>query len=245
MANLSEYLKLRSAALRLESESIRQIFQNSTNKGSGFEDILREQISTFLPPHWRVTHGEIVDSVGNQTGQIDIAIVNELHPRGYTNNRPEIVMYDATVAIGEAKLLLTTKELDSAYKIAQQISKLALHQDNNNPLSSEIRDTLTFPPFLLIALRSNVSSAALAERLCNDIFQCVIIFDDLKGKSMAAVSDTVASQEAIKFLSSIGQAANGTQRVFTIDNPLLALSWLVTTYSVPMLALTPVIPMYY
>ena len=122
MPDLSKYLELQSGSLRLESESIRYAFRNTTNKGSGFEKVLRDRIATFCPPHWRTTHGEIIDSYGQQTGQVDLAVVNSLHPRGNNDGRPETIMFDATVAVGEAKLSLTTTECDTAREIANKIS---------------------------------------------------------------------------------------------------------------------------
>jgi len=244
-ANLSKYLELQSASLRLESESIRQIFQNTTNKGSGFEFILRDRISNFLPPHWRVTHGEIIDSYGTKTGQIDIAVVNSLHPRGAGRACPEIVMFDATVAVGEAKLLLTTNECDSARMIAENICQCKLHPDNNNLLSDNICRKLPLPPFFLIALQSKVAFPTLQDKLCNELFHSVIVFDNGHNSAVVAVSDSSVSGEAIDFLTRIGTLVNGTQRVFLVDNPLLVLSWMLARYSVPMIDLTPIIPMYY
>jgi hypothetical protein len=244
-ADLSRYLELQSTSLRNDSESIRIAFKNSTNKGSSFERILRDRIATFSPPDWRATHGEILDSHGVRTGQVDIAVVNTLHPKGYGDGRPEIIMFDAVVAVGEAKLSLTTSECDNALAVAQKVASCKLHDDNNNVLSNGTYDKLPSPPFFLLALRSNVALPTLEAKLCNDLFQCAIVFSQQEQSSAVAVSDTEISSIATDFLAKIGTLADGTERVYLVENPLLVLSWMFARFSVPMLNLTPVIPMYY
>jgi hypothetical protein len=244
-SELSQYLQLQSASLRLESEAIRRKFKNTTNKGSGFESLIRNQIDIFSPSYWRATQGEIIDSYGIRTGQIDIAVVSSSHPRGKDDGEPEIIMYDAIVAVGEAKLHLTTEQCESARKIVDKLCQCNLHADNNNELSEENYDKIRRPPFFLCAYESNVALSTLEATLCNDIFHCAIIFAHDEKSSAVAISDSVVAEFATKFLSKVGTLAPGTQRVFLVDNPLLVLSWMLTTFSVPMMPLTPILPMYF
>lgn len=245
MSKATKYLQLQSGALRQESESLRLAFKNSTNKGSGFEVILRNRIRTFIPPHWNALHGELVDSFGTETGQLDLAVVNGLHPRGPNDGRPEPIMFDGTVAVGEIKMKLTTEQCDKSLEISKVIRECKLHDENNNVLSDDIYARLKSPPFFLLALDSDVALNTLEEKLNNDLFYCVIVFSAKENKSAVAISDTPVSSKAIEFLKNIGELAEGTNRVFLIENPLLALSWLLATYAVPMAELTPIVPMYF
>ena len=245
MPDLTQYLKLQSESLRIESESIKNAFNNTTNKGTGFEKILRDRIASFCPSDYRTTHGEIIDSYGNYTGQVDIAVVSSTHPRGKNDDAPEIILFDAIVAVGEAKLSLTTGECEKASAIAKRVAQFKLHDTNCNKLGNEITDKLLSPPFFLLTHNTNVALSTLETKLCNDLFHCAIVFN-YNERSVVAFSDTVVSSHATDFLVKIGGILmEGTNRVYLVDNPLLALSWMLATFSVPMLPLSPIISMYY
>ena len=92
---MSTYFKRLSEKVQIETLMVRDSFKNSTNKGNGFEVIIRNFISTYMPTNCRVTHGEIIDTWGNDDlGQVDIAVVSDFHPNGIGDGRPNLIFYD-------------------------------------------------------------------------------------------------------------------------------------------------------
>ncbi len=97
--------------VKAETTLIRTTFNNNTNKGNGFEVVIRNLIRTYIPLTYNVTQGEIIDTFEKQSGQIDLLITQDFHLRGHFDGRPNLVFYDLLTALGEMKTSLTTAEL--------------------------------------------------------------------------------------------------------------------------------------
>jgi hypothetical protein len=52
----------------------------ANNASANREAFCRLFLASHLPPHFRVTSGEVIDFWHNTTGQLDVVIVNELAP---------------------------------------------------------------------------------------------------------------------------------------------------------------------
>ena len=124
--NVGQYLETISESVLAQTKMIRASFTNSSNKGHGFEIIIRDLLDEYTANSNFVNHGEIIDSFGSKTGQIDFAILENLHPSGSTDGRPRILLFDAVHAVGECKLLLNTGELDLIINANQNFRKLKI-----------------------------------------------------------------------------------------------------------------------
>ncbi len=54
--------------------------EHKGNRGSGAEDAFRDFLSRHLPRRFDVGHGEVVDTHGARSGQVDVLIINEDQP---------------------------------------------------------------------------------------------------------------------------------------------------------------------
>lgn len=66
--------------LQLKIDEIRASLKHHGNKGNWAESSFRDVLKLFLPQLYDVGHGEIINSSGDGTGQIDIVITNQYHP---------------------------------------------------------------------------------------------------------------------------------------------------------------------
>lgn len=141
-------------------------FQNSTNKGSGLEKVLRDFLRDYLPRNKSVGHGEIIDSFNHRSPQVDVAIVFDDHPYTFKqDDTPSIFLIEGIGAIGEVKTVLTSDELRKTIKNSQKIKKLKRQLSKGGelkvPVGFDVR-FLNFPPIFLFAFESQISM----ERIC-------------------------------------------------------------------------------
>ena len=76
---MRDLLEKLESEMRHKFEVVRSKFENSGNKGTNTEAILREFLRSYLPRRYGVGHGEIVDSLGGRSAQTDIVIVTDEH----------------------------------------------------------------------------------------------------------------------------------------------------------------------
>jgi hypothetical protein len=243
--SLTIYLEKLSAKVLAETSVIRSTFENTTNKGTGFEVVLRNLIEAYTPATNLVTHGEIIDTYGNQSGQIDIVIVQDFHPRGFEDGRPNIILYDFTIAIGEAKTKLDTTQLASTVKSSLIFDSFKRHIDNNNILSGEFyeNDNTKPPPYFLIALTTDVAYNTIAAAIEKSNISLVIALEhSTYNKGVIALGKTHRTAEVISFIDKIGERKS--DYVWEADNPILGMIWGLNKFYVPYANLTNVFPSY-
>jgi|GEM_PF-3342944 len=239
--SLKLFLEKLSHNLQAETTLIRNSFKNTTNQGSGFETVLRNLISAYIPSTNIVTHGEIIDTFGNQSGQVDIAIAHESHPKGYKDGRPNLLFYDLIIAIGEAKVLLNTEQLGLALKSAKAIGNFKRHSENNNMLSGEFygsTDTLQkAPPYFLIALSCNVSLNTIISKIAKSNISLVIVLEHNTSKNgYIVLGETHRNAETIATLNTFGNKKE--DYLWETNNPVLGLIWALNNFGVPYIGLT-------
>lgn len=85
----------------------------SANKGAAREILVKEFLSQILPPHLRTESGEIWDSEGRKTGQLDVVILRSDTPRLPIGTGPGVSPFlaEAVYAAIEVKSFLSGPEL--------------------------------------------------------------------------------------------------------------------------------------
>ncbi len=245
--SLKLYLKQLSEQLKAETKLIRATFKNNTNKGNGFETIIRNLISIYIPSIYNVTQGELIDTFSTHSGQIDLLIVQDFHIRGYQDGRPNLVFYDLVTGIGEMKTSLTTKDLQSSIAIANSLSKFKYHPENNNILQGEFHNLegeQKPPPFFLIALNSDISIDTLEKKIKDSSITMIIILEHLATKNgLIVLGETHSNQEVVDTMNSLGTQIKSN--VWKTDNPILGLIWGLNKFQVPFINLTNMTTYYF
>jgi hypothetical protein len=72
-----------AAQLKSSLEEFRTRFDDAGDKGSSAEEVVRRFLAGYLPRTHGVGHGEMVDTVGGRSGQLDLVAAGPDHPATY------------------------------------------------------------------------------------------------------------------------------------------------------------------
>ena len=155
--------------LRGELEQLRHKFADASVKGGSAEEIVRAFLREYLPRSHGVGHGEIVDSHGGRSGQLDLVATGPDHPATYasTGDVSGIFLIEAVTTAAQVKMNLTSDELRSATTNCASVKRLTptmasvastWRSDFNEPFLRGM------PPFFLFAFESQLTLQTVAER---------------------------------------------------------------------------------
>jgi len=156
-------LKLKLAAIELKLaaglEEIRAELNHKGNKGSRVEEELRTFLREHLPKNYSCGQGEIIDSTGANSKQIDVIITNQYHPFNYSGAIPGLYLIEGIAAVGEVKSILDRKELESAISNALALRSLNIDPGVGTTRSIASGDARFFesPPYFVFAFESSIS----------------------------------------------------------------------------------------
>jgi hypothetical protein len=246
--SLKLYLQELSEQIKAETKLIRATFNNNTNKGNGFETVIRNLISTYLPSMYNVTQGETIDTFDTHSGQTDLLIVQDFHWRGHSDGRPNLIFYDLLTGIGEMKTSLTTDQLQTTIANSNLLNKFQRHQDNNNLLSGDFYDLDKShqkpPPFFLTALTSNIALDTLATEIKTSLISMIVVLEhSTENNGLIILGDTHGNQEVVDTLNIFGTQVR--PNIWTSDNPILGLIWGLNKFQVPFINLTNMTTYYF
>ncbi|KAH0788501.1 hypothetical protein GPJ56_007557 [Histomonas meleagridis] len=118
----------------------------SNNDSSNRESFCRLFLSSHLPPGFRVTTGEIIDSYNNNTGQLDVVIVNDECPKltiDATGSVIAPILADYVLGVVEVKTTLGTDSLKKALSQLRHVKALMpSHETLDTPNGTVIEDPL-------------------------------------------------------------------------------------------------------
>ncbi len=149
---------------------VRETFNHSGNKGTSTEDIFGRFVRQYLPRRLEIGNGEIIDTKGNRSGQVDIVIVNEDHPFTFTPNRPGLFFIEGVLSVGEIKTTLTTQELKNTLKNSVYYKKLKITHGKGSMVyvnQSDLKRYYEHPPFFLFAYESQLSLDTIKKNIEN------------------------------------------------------------------------------
>ena len=157
---IPELLLQIESQMNVSLNEIRVRFKNSTNKGDGLEDSFRKFVRSYLPRNKSVGHGEIIDSFGGCSPQIDVVITYDHHPFSFNETTAEVFFIEGVAAIGEVKTCLTTQELRKTISSSKKTKKLKrfIAKDSTFQIPAGFDQRyLTVPPFFLFAYESKIT----------------------------------------------------------------------------------------
>ena len=89
------------------------------------EDAVREFLKEFLPPTYMLGKGEIIDTNGNRSSQVDIVICNQYHPFTVSSSGRGLFFAEGVVCAIDVKSDLSSKEeVKRALLQVQSVKKL-------------------------------------------------------------------------------------------------------------------------
>lgn len=170
-----EKIKIIQKIMNNKLSEIRTSFRNSTDKGENAEEILSSFIHDYIPPVYRIGRGEIIDSFGNQSKQIDIIITNQYHPFISDYIRPSTFFIEGVACCGEVKMSLTNTHLVEGLNNCKSLKKIIPKHIKGMQISatkSDIKRYLDRKPYFLFAYNSELKIETVLERTLNFNKQC-------------------------------------------------------------------------
>jgi len=164
--------KLNRFHKELESkfEDIREQFEHSGSKGTNGENIVRDFLKYYFSPQYQFGNGEVIDSKGNQSGQIDIVFTNKYHPCISDYNKPSIFFIEGVSCCCEVKFLLTSSELNKSLRNCEKFKALEPKLDGITTTCTNKEDLKRFVhkrPYFLFCYESQLTLDTVNKNITN------------------------------------------------------------------------------
>lgn len=121
---LEELFESKESSLQSKFEEIRSQFDHSGLKGDEGEEIVREFLSEYLPRNYGYGNGEIIDSEGTVSREVDIAICNQFHPFTYSKDGRGLLFVEGVEAVVEVKSVLNEDHLERSIENCSSVRSL-------------------------------------------------------------------------------------------------------------------------
>lgn len=133
--NVSEIFAQVANQMRADVERARAAMDHAGLKGSEFEKTFRNFLRQYLPASLDISTGQVVDSRGGVSKQLDVIIADTAKtPILYQTDETRVVPIECVYAVIEVKANLTLAEIESIYQNMQSIKQLkkAAYQPENS-----------------------------------------------------------------------------------------------------------------
>ncbi len=156
--------------LRAYLEYSRAVYEHMGNRGVSVEGAFRDFLSKHLARYLPVGTGEVIDSYGHRSGQVDVVISDDSQPFVSPLNDPGLFLVEGVVCAGEVKSRLTTKELRRAIRAGAKFKALQNRHNQGDQIFTNPADRMRYydcPPFFVLAMESDVNIGTLLTKLHN------------------------------------------------------------------------------
>lgn len=244
---LRELIQNAEGQMKLKLAEARKLFEHKGDKGTHVEDAVRSFFAQYLPRRYAVGQGEVIDSSGGRSTQIDVVVANEDHPFTFVQDRPGLFFVEGVSAVGEVKSILTSDELAKTIENSRVFKRLRARPGAGSTTfanESRLKRHFQCPPMFLLALESQIAIETIHTKL-----SAAGHFDPANGPSIidavfvlgkGAIIDFGDGKESVQFVTRDGKSHPGWQ-MRPSDSVLFDLfNWL--SVSIPrMTRLEPVI----
>ena len=160
MTGLGERLRQRLSDTRVS-------LRHPGDKGTHAEQALRDVLAQYLPRRLSVGQGEVIDTHGARSGQVDIVIANEEQPLIYPQGEPGLFFIEGVDAAGEVKSVLTSAELARAIENSIKFKSLAAQPSIGLRVAppSDVERFHERRPYFIFAYESQVTLELACERV--------------------------------------------------------------------------------
>jgi hypothetical protein len=168
-ANLAQRVKYFEAVMSAKLELIREKYRHSGNKGSGVEQEVRAFLREWFPRTYQIGHGEVIDTNGTISGQLDVVVTNEHHPSIHEEEGAAQFMIEGVACAAEVKTTLTSDELRKAIESCEKFKNLTtLFKREDTAIvysEADLQRYVKKRPFFVFALESKISPDGLVRIL--------------------------------------------------------------------------------
>jgi len=113
--NIAELFEEVANKMRADVEAARKALTHSGLKGAQFEEVFRRFLRDYLPAALDISTGQIVDSTGAISRQLDVIISDSARtPILYRSSQARVVPAECVYTVIEVKAHLDTRDLDEA-----------------------------------------------------------------------------------------------------------------------------------
>jgi len=165
---LIQKLSIIQKQFQLKLDEIRKTHQHKGNKGSNVEQIIRDFLKVYFPSDNRIGQGEIIDSDGGISSQIDVIMTNQYHPHINDLTQPSLYFIEGIACAGEVKSILTSDDLKTILSNCLRYKNLNLRLSKGMMIHSSPSDTKRFiekRPYFLFAFESQLTLNTVFESI--------------------------------------------------------------------------------
>lgn len=163
---LANMLESEAAGMQASLEQTRQEFSQGGLKGDSGEKIVRKRLKKYLPRKYGFANGQIIDSHGKQSKEVDIAICNEGHPFTYEEEGQGVLFIEGVDCCIEVKSTLNQHHLKTAILNCQSVRELQPEIPTGSMrMRSEGEDRMQMVPYALFAFESDYNPRGLIEKI--------------------------------------------------------------------------------
>lgn len=117
--SIRELIKAASARMQADFELSRKKFGSPVDIGADRVNILKDFLTKYLPRYYGFGNGEIIDSHGNRSGQVDIIVCNQFHPFTYNEEGLGLFLAEGVDWAIEVKSNLATELTQGMLQVKQ------------------------------------------------------------------------------------------------------------------------------
>ncbi len=161
-------LKVLAKKLAINLEEIRVSHKHKGVRGATSESIIREFLKKYLPPENRVGDGEVIDTKGSISTQLDVIITNSDHPYLNDLKDPGLFIIEGVSCCGEVKTNLSSKDIDTLIQSCITYKNLAPKSQKGSSVygnNSDINRFVNHRPYFLFAFESQLKIEKINEKL--------------------------------------------------------------------------------
>jgi Domain of unknown function (DUF6602) len=165
---IQDLLRQQEARMRADLALNRATFRHLGNRGEGVESAGRAFFASHLPRQLSIGTGEIIDSEGRRSGQVDVAISNLDQPFTGDRDTPCLHFAEGVSAVCEVKSKLTTTALNEALGTAQLVKLLQPKPQVGDQIFTNSDDRARFYeaiPFFVLAFEQSLRPETVAKKI--------------------------------------------------------------------------------
>jgi hypothetical protein len=168
---VSRLLDAQEAELVAKLAQARARLAQGGNRGDAAEIAFREFLSGHLSRRLDVGQGEVIDTMGRRSRQLDVVVTTEDHPFRQAVAEPGLFIVEGVFAAGEVKAALTTRELADAIEKGRSVKELEKWSTRGSEVFATPSDRVRWvegpPPFMVFAYENDVAVQTLVDRLAS------------------------------------------------------------------------------
>lgn len=160
---LSSIFEAEKERLRAEIKRATGGYDHGGLTGISGERIAKGLIRRYLPSQYGFAKGEIMDSEGETSREVDIAVCNPSHPMTYRQDGHGLFFIETVDAVIEIKT--TIQDINSLMEKCKSVRNRVVSYRQEDSISIDMLDRIEYTPYAVFAYDSDLSIDTIRERL--------------------------------------------------------------------------------